>query len=157
MSHKGIRLLLEDTAKSLGDDIQFDYGRTSDFNLIRDKRYPFILVLPFDVTASFTVNNTYNYIKVYQVASAFYQLDREDSDQSQYALIMDEMNELADKFVNKLNFFIEKCNDLDSDTIVITNISQSPIIKKSGDIVSGYMMAFNLQVSDTFNYCEIGC
>lgn len=155
MSHKGIRLLLEDTAKSLGDDIQFDYGRTSDFNLLRDKRYPFISVSPLNSTASYAVNNTHNYSKTYQVQIAFYQLDREDSAQEQYALILDEMNELADNFVNKLNFYINNC--LDSDDLIITGINQQPFIKATADILTGYIMTFSAQVTDNFNYCGLGC
>lgn len=155
MSHKGIRLLLEDTAKSLGDDIQFDYGRTSDFNQLRDKKYPFISVSPLNATASYTVNNVSNYSKTYQVQIAFYQLDRADSGQDQYALILDEMNALADNFVNKLNFYIDNC--LDSDDLIITGISQQPFIKATADILSGYIMTFSLQVTDNFNYCGLGC
>jgi hypothetical protein len=156
VSHKGIRLLLEDTARSLGDDIQFDYGRTSDFNQIPNKRYPFVSVLPLNATGSFTVNNTHNYVKTYQVISIFYQIDQMASDQSQYALVMDEMNELADKFIVKLNFYIDGCFP-DSDNLVITNITQQPLIKETGDILTGYIMTFSLQVSDDFNYCGLGC
>lgn len=155
MSHKGIRLLLEDTAKSLGDDIQFDYGRTSDFDQLRDKKYPFISVSPLTATASYAVNNVSNYSKTYQVQIAFYQLDRADSGQDQYALILDEMNALADNFVNKLNFYISNC--LDSDDLLITGISQQPFIKATADILSGYIMTFSLQVTDNFNYCGLGC
>lgn len=155
MSHKGIRLLLEDTAKSLGDDIQFDYGRTSDFNQLRDKKYPFISVSPLTASASYAVNNVSNYSKTYQVQIAFYQLDREDSGQDKYALILDEMNELADKFVNKLNFYIYNC--LDSDDLIITNVNQQPFIKATADILTGYIMTFSVQVSDNFNYCGLGC
>jgi hypothetical protein len=156
VSHKGIRLLLEDTAKSLGDDIQFDYGRTSDFNQLRNKQYPFISVSPLNASASYTVNNTFNYSKTYQVQMAFYQLDKENSDQSKYALILDQMNELADNFVNKLNYYIERCQ-IDSDSIIITNVSQQPFIKATADILTGYIMTLSIQVSDNFNYCGLGC
>lgn len=156
MSHKGIRLLLEDTAKSLRDDIQFDYGRTSDFNQLRDKKYPFIAVQPLNATAVYAVNNVSNYSKTYQVQMAFFQLDQERSSQDEYALILDEMNDLSDQFINKLNMFMYKCN-LDSDTILLTGMNQQPFIKTTSDILTGYLMNFNLQVSDTFNYCEIGC
>lgn len=156
MSHKGIRLLLENTAKSLGDDIQFDYGKTSDFNLLRDKRYPFISVTPLSASAVYSVNNVSNYIKTYQVQTAFYQLDYKGSPQEEYSLILDEMNALADQFINKLNFYIDQCN-VDSDTIVLTGMNQQPFVGATSDILTGYIMNFNLQVTDTFNYCEIGC
>jgi hypothetical protein len=156
VSHKGIRLLLEDTAKSLGDDIQFDYGRTSDFNQLRNKQYPFISVSPLNASASYSVNNTFNYSKTYQVQMAFYQLDQEDSDQSSYALILDEMNDLADRFVNKLNYYIDNCQT-DSNDIIITNVSQQHFIKATADILTGYIMTLSIQVSDNFNYCGLGC
>lgn len=156
MSHKGIRLLLEDTAKSLGDGIQFDYGRTSDFDQLRDKKYPFISVTPLSATAAYAVNNVSNYSKTYQVQMAFYQLDKTASGQDEYALILDEMNALADQYINKLNFFMDKCN-IDSDTIILTGMNQQPFIKATADILTGYLLNFSLQVSDTFNYCEIGC
>jgi ATP:corrinoid adenosyltransferase len=155
VSHKGIRVLLEDTARSLGDDIQFDYGRTSDFNQLRDKRYPFISVSPLTASASYTVNNVFNYAKTYQVSAAFYQLDREDSGQDQYALILDEMNALADNFINKLNYYMETC--LSSDELIITGVSQQPFIKATADILTGYIMTFSVQVTDDFNYCGLGC
>lgn len=155
MSHKGIRLLLEDTAKSLGDDIQFDYGRTSDFDQLRDKRYPFISISPLNATASYAVNNTSNYSKTYQVQSAFYQLDSEDSGQDQYAIILDEMNALADNFINKLNFYIDNC--LSSDELILTGMSQQPFIKVTADILTGYYMTFSIQVTDNFDYCGLGC
>ncbi len=156
MSHKGIRLLLENTAKSLGDNIQFDYGRTSDFNMLRDKKYPFISVVPVTATATYAVNNTFNYSKTYQVQMAFYQLDKAASSQDEYACILDEMNALADQFVNKLNYFMESCNE-DSDTIIITGMNQRPFIKATSDILTGYFLDFSLQVTDNFNYCEVGC
>lgn len=156
MSHKGIRLLLEDTAKSLGDDIQFDYGRTSDFNLLRDKRYPFISVSPLTVNAFFAVNNASNYSRSYQVQIAFYQLDNDASTQEEYALILDEMADLADKFINKINTYIQG-DCIGSDDLTITGISMQPFIKVTADVLTGYIMTFTAQVADNFNYCEIGC
>lgn len=156
MSHKGVRLLLEDTAKSLGDSIQFDYGRTSDFNMLRDKKYPFISCNPLNASASYAVNNVSNFSKVYQVQLAFYQLDKEQSSQDEYALILDEMNALADQFINKLNYYAEtQC--LNSDDIVITGMSQQPFIKATADILTGYLMNFSITVTDNFDYCGIGC
>jgi len=156
VSHKGIRLLLEDTVKSLADNIQFDYGRTSDFNMLRDKKYPFISCTPFNTSASYTVNNVSNFSKVYQVQLAFYQLDKAESSQDEYVLILDEMNALADNYVNKLNAFAEtRC--LNSDDILITGISQQPFIKATADILTGYIMNFSITVTDNFDYCGIGC
>lgn len=156
MSHKGIRLLLEDTAKSLGDDIQFDYGRTSDFNLLRDKRYPFISSGLFSAIPSYSVNGVANYSKQWQGDVTFYQLDREDSDQSEYALILDEMDFYVDSFINKLNFYMID-RSIKSDDIVITFGTQQPFIKATADILTGWILPLQIRVTDNFNYCGLGC
>lgn len=156
MSHKGIRLLIEHTAKSLADNITFDYGRRSDTNTERDIKYPLIACNPLSATASYTVNNTSNYIKVWQVQIGFLQLDDEASDQETYSKYLDEMNHLADMFINKLNFNAQG-DCVESGDIVITGISQQPFIKIMKDIVTGYVMNFSIQETDDFNYCEVVC
>jgi len=157
MSHKGVRTLIEDVSKSLGDDIQFTYARPSDFNNLRDKRYPFIALDPLFSVPAFTVNNAANYVKRWSVAMAFYQIDDESSDQTQYAKILDEMDTFVDKFINKLNLWTLEKPDLDEIEIVITGISQQPFIKATADILTGYTLSFTLETPDTFNYCDIVC
>lgn len=156
MSHKGIRLLIQDAAQSLGDDIQFTYARSSDFNVMRDKRYPFITLDPLSSVPVYADNNVSNYMKTWQAQMAFYQLDQEASSQEQYALILDEMDGYVDNFINKLNFYSDS-QTINSNQIVITNITQTPFIKATADILTGYILAFRLQVNDQFNYCGLGC
>jgi len=149
-------MLIEDTAKSLGDNIQFDYGRKSDFNVLRDKKYPFISLDPLTASASYAVNNVSNYSKTWQASIAFYQLDKAESDQTQYACILDEMSELLDQFINKLNSQAETLC-INSDNIIITGMSQQPFIKATSDILTGYILNFSVQVTDDFNYCSVVC
>jgi hypothetical protein len=156
MSHKGIRSLIEDVSKSLGNDIQFTYARTSDFNQIRDKRYPFITLDPISAVPTFSVNNTSNYMKTWACSMAFYMLDKEASVESEYAEILDSTDTLVDNFINKLNFYAyNQC--ITSDEIVITSVNQTPFIKATADILTGHLLTFNLQVTDQFNYCGLGC
>jgi hypothetical protein len=152
VSHKGIRLLIQDVAQSLGDDIQFTYGRVSDFNMMRDKRYPFITLDPLQSTPVYAVDDTTNYSKTWLASMGFYQLDQEASTQDQYAKILDETDEMVDKFINKLNFY-----SLKSDLIVITSINQTPFIKATADILTGHLLTFSMQVMDDFNYCGYDC
>jgi hypothetical protein len=150
VSHKGIRLLIQDVAKSLGDDIQFTYARTSDFNILRDKRYPFITLDPLTSAAIYAVDNVQNYSKTWACTMAFYEMDKATSTQEEYSKILDSTDVLVDSFINKLNFY-----SLKSDSIVITNISQNPFIKAMADILTGHILTFNVQVLDTFNYCGL--
>lgn len=154
MSHKGVRMLIEDVAKQLGDDIQFTYARPSDFNNLRDKRYPFISLDPLTAVPFYAVDNTRNYMKRWSVALAFYELDQESSDQTQYVTILDEMDALVDEFINRLNQY---AYDRDADDVLITGISQTPFIKVMADILTGFTLTFTLETPDTFNYCGLDC
>lgn len=152
--HKGVRELVEATAKSLGNSIRFTYGRTSDFNVMRDKKYPFITCDPLVGQPAYATNGTINYQKAWTAQMAFYQLDKEASTQEQYQLILDEMDELVDKFVNKLNFYT-----YNSDTIVITFGQQQPFIKATADILTGYILPVTITPQDDFDYCadDLNC
>lgn len=150
MSHKSIRLLIEDTAKSLADDIQFTYARTSDFNVMRDKKYPFISLDPLSSIPQFTDTGV-TYIKAWSCNMAFYQLDKEGSTGDEYAPILDEMSDLVDKFINKLNLY-----SIQADTTVIQGVNQQPFIKATADVLTGYILTFTLLAQDDFNYCADG-
>lgn len=147
MSHKGVRMLIEATAKSLGDDVQFTYARTSDFNVMRDKRYPFITLDPLRATPSFSVDNVFNFSKLWVASMAFYELDKESSTGDEYALILDLTDNLVDRFINKLNLY----ND---NILVLTSISQEPFIKATADILTGHLLTLTIQVPDDFDYCN---
>ena len=87
---------------------------------------------------------------------AFYQLDKESSGQDEYKLILDEMDTLVDNFIIRLNNYTFGRN-IDSDQIVITNMSQQPFVKATKDILTGYILTFTITVADQFNYCGLGC
>ena len=154
MSHKSIRLLIEDTAKSLQDDIQFNYSRTSDFNVMRDKKYPFINCDPMTSVPQYAVNGSLNFMKSWTGQMAFYQLDQEASTAEEYSLILDEMDVLVDKFINKLNFFSYK-----ADKIIITFGQQQPFVKATADILTGFLLPITITPQDDFDYCkdDINC
>jgi hypothetical protein len=149
MSHKGIRAIIEKAAKSLRDDIEFSYGRTSDFNLIRDKQYPFITCDTLTCTAGFTDNNVLNYVKIWSVSMAFYMLDKESSIAEEYALILDDTDYFVDGFIQKINNVLN-----DEDGILILNINQQAFIKATADILTGHLLNFQIQVPDNWNYCR---
>jgi hypothetical protein len=153
MSHKGIRLLIEKTAKSLGDDIQFTYARASDFNQLRNKRYPFISLGLLTANSSYAVNNAQNYTKVWSCNMSFFELDKAASIENEIALILDETDVLVDTFINRINFYTTS----QEGDIIITAINQTPFVKETADILTGQLLSFNIQVPDNWNYCENGC
>jgi hypothetical protein len=149
VSHKGIRLLIENTAKSLGDDIQFTYGRDSDFNVMRDKRYPFIQLDLLNNTAGYTVDGVFNYNRIWNITMLFHELDKESSDQSQYQLILDDMDVLSEAFIHQLNNFTQQ-----SDDIVLSAINKQPFIKTTADVLTGWLLTFTIQTPDDWDYCK---
>lgn len=156
MSHKGIRLLIEDVSKSLGNDIQFTYARTSDFNQTPKQRYPFIVLDLITATPRYADNNVSNYMKQWNCSMAFYLMDDADSTQEQYTPLLDETDDLVDKFINKLNFYAFG-SETNSDSLVIQNMSQTPFVKMTAQILTGHLLTFQLLVNDQFNYCGLDC
>lgn len=147
MSHRSVRLLIESTAKSLADDIQFTYATNSDFNQLRDKKYPFISLALLTATPQFTDTGV-TFIKQWNCQMAFYQLDIKGSSPERKALILDEMGLLVDKFINKLNLYSSQ-----ADTIVLSGISQQAFVEAMADILTGHLLSFNLLAQEDFDYC----
>jgi hypothetical protein len=137
----------------MGDDIQFTYAEDSDFNVMKDKRYPFIVLGLINSNASYAVNNTTNFVKVWNITIAFYELDHAGSIQEEYSLILDKTDRLVDTFIQRLNFFSYN-GDID---IVIFNINSSPFLKAMTDILTGHLLTFQIQAPDNWDYCENGC
>lgn len=147
MSHKSVRLLIESTAKSLADDIQFTYATASDFNQLQDKKYPFISLALLSATPQFTANGV-TFIKQWNCQMEFYQLDTKGSSPEKKAEILDEMGNLVDKFINKLNLYSTQ-----ADTIVIESINQQAFVEAMADILTGHLLNFNILAQDDFDYC----
>lgn len=147
MSHKAIRTLLEETALSLADDIQFSYGTETDFNQSEKKGSILINVAPLVSVPTYTVNGVFNYQKQWNVEMVFYKVD--NSQEIEYTQILDELDELVDRFTNNLNSFQEK-----SDQIVIQAMNQTPFIKATAEILSGWLLTFQILAMDDFSYCK---
>lgn len=157
MSHKALRLLIRDTAKSLADNIKFGYGRGSDFNLIKDKAYPYIWLDPMTATSDLTNG----FSKTWNLNLAFYKMDSADSIEEQYQLILDEMDELVDRFLVKLNIsLIDTINLSETDFTVddleiVVSSAQAPFIKIMTDYLTGYTIGLDITVPDKFDYCSL--
>jgi hypothetical protein len=153
VSHKSVIQLIEDTANSLGDNIQFGYGRRSDFNLQNSPFEPWVWLLPLTANPIYTNNNnTENYQKQWNVIILFARMDQTGSTEKESKQIMDVTDELADKFINRLNDWSYKKSDVVG-AITIRNFSQTPFIKSDADIFTGWFVSFQMIVSDDFLYC----
>lgn len=156
MSHKSIRLLIEDVVKSLRDDIGFEYGRTSDFNIGASSKV-FSYFCNLDVMAAvpnYAVDGVFNYSKSWLCSMAFYGKDTSASLAEDYQKILDETDSFVDQFINKLNFFTNQ-----SDKLLIQAMRQEGFIKQTSAILTGHLLTFTVQVQDDFNYCanDLNC
>lgn len=158
MSHKAVRDFISDKAKALGDNIKFGYGKASDFNQIKDKKYPYVWLDPL----SSSVNPDENFVETYNINLVFYKFDAPDSTQDEYKLILDQCDKLVQEFLRRID------EDLDEDiteqslterfysqNIGISGITKTPVIKVTADCLTGFTLNLSLTVPDTFNYCSI--
>lgn len=150
--HESIRMLIQDTAKSLADYVDFHYARTSDFNQVREKKSFSVVLDPMVASPAYTVDNHTNYVKTWSIEMAFYKVDESASTPDEYAKILDEVDTFVDNFINKLNFYSTQASE-----ITLSRMRQEPFIKVTAHILTGYILTFQMEVIDNFEYCEIEC
>jgi predicted RNA-binding protein with PIN domain len=81
------------------------------------------------------------------VEMVFYKPD--NSREITYTQILDELDDYVDRFVNNLNTFQMK-----SDQITLSSMNQQPFIKATADILTGYLLTFQILAMDSFDYCR---
>lgn len=158
MSHKGLRLLIRDTAKSLADNLEFGYGKFSDFDQIRNKATTVIWLDLLRARPSFSNNNVQDFTKEWNVDITFSEICDADFIETQYSPVLDRMDNLIDQFINKLNMFSEsgeESGDITTQEIVLSSFSQEPFVKLMSDYRTGYTLSFVIQVPDKFDYCSL--
>lgn len=151
--HEQLVSLIEQIVRTLADNIAFGYARESDFNVQNDVSLPYILLDPPTASSSFAVNNVYSLSKVWTVSMAFYQKDREDSTGDQYKKILDQMDVYVTRFVLALNeqyITLEQTQALNTGNIIIQGINQSPFIKTTSQILTGWLLTFQVVVPDIY-------
>lgn len=154
MSHRSVVQLIKDVAVSLSDDIQFGYGRKSDFNLTQKKRDTFIWMITLTATPTFTNNNnTENYQKTWNVVLYFFRPDQSGSTEIEFKPILDDLDILADRFVQRLNDWSMTSADVVG-AVTLRNFQQTPYIKDTAEIYTGWFLSFQMVTSDDFDYCK---
>jgi hypothetical protein len=149
MSHQSVRLLLEDVAKSLADNICFSFGRESEFNNLKTKENRYIWLLP--MTANFPISDTTR-TKTWNIALLFMDVDRFDASNKETNIIHDELDVVVDKFIHRLDDWSQTQQDTVG-AITLSGVRQSPFFKDQAGVVSGWRVDFTMQVPDLFEYC----
>lgn len=152
MSHLSIRTLLGDVARSLDDSVQFGYGRRSEFNMIENKKYPYIWLLPLSAGRRFINNNTTK-TRTWTVQMVFLDVDKADANEDQTTEIHDTLDLMVAKFMQALDDWYERSYDTVG-ALTIQNDNQQPFYKDDAGIHSGWFLTFQIVVSDDFLYCS---
>lgn len=150
MSHQSVRLLLEDVAKSLADNIHFDAGRESEINNLKEEKIRYIWLLPLIGIPS-PLNNT-SRTTTWDIALVFLQKDKFDASNKETNIILDEQDVLVDKFLVRLDDWSQTDND-NVGQISVDSIRKTAIYKEQAAVMSGWMLSFRLTVPDGFIYC----
>lgn len=77
---------------------------------------------------------------------AFYKPD--NTSKLDYAKILDETDDLVDRFINELNFYSAKSSE-----IIISAVQKTSFIKATADILTGWSIVFQIDAMDDWNYC----
>lgn len=152
MSHQSVRLLLQDVAKSLADNIQFDAGRHSEFNMLQSVSYPWIWLLPITAQPQFAVNDVEHFQKVWSIALLFFDKDAFDATAGPSNEILDQQDETVDKFIHRLNDWSMKLQDTVG-AITLRGFNQQPFYKDDAGIHTGWLLTFQIITPDSFFYC----
>lgn len=152
MSHQSVRLLLKDVAKSLADNIQFDAGRHSEFNMKQNISYPWIWLLPITAQPQFAVNEVEHFQKVWNINLLFFDKDLFDNINGPSNQILDEQDETVDKFIHRLNDYSMKVSDTVG-AITLRGFNQQPFYKDDAGIHTGWLLTFQMVTPDSFEYC----
>lgn len=156
-AHASVIALLEDVAKDLADNISFGYGARDDFNTLRDRAYPFVWVDPISGTFP-NSDQIVSDLVTWNLSINFLQKDDRQGNEKETALVWDEMFDLMEKYVHKLDRqFLNNETDsrIQSGNLVISNLQYNARRKGTADIVSGWTLTFVLTTQSTFDYCSI--
>jgi len=79
-------------------------------------------------------------------------MDKADSNADQSTKILDDRDLIVDRFTQALDDWYERSYD-EVGAITIQNDTQQPFYKDDTDINTGWLLTFQMVVSDDFNYC----
>lgn len=153
MSHSAVRAFIEAKATGLSTSVQFGYGRASDFNQIKGKQYPYVWCDP--LTSTINITDGLVVTETYRVNMVFYKYDAADSTEAAYKLILDQTDDLVQEFIRDINedLTLGSVATLTTGNTEIANISKQPVIKVMADVLTGWIVTFDLTVPDKFDYC----
>lgn len=155
MTHESVVTLLEDVAKSVGDN-QFGYGAFEDFNSIQNKSFPFIWLYPLEGEFVGTDSKLSSSID-FDVKINVLVLDSVTGAEFETAQAWDKGFQVMEAFIHKLDEFLldSETGDINSDLVHLDRVRFKAGRKATGDAMTGWELTFTMTVPTQFEYCSI--
>lgn len=156
MSHKAVRQLIQSAAQQCSDVIKFYYADESDFNSSTVNQKDPICRLELLKYTMVRLNNSF--ICNYAPEITFYIQDDIDGNENETLKILDQVDVYVNEFIrllNKISLTEDDKDIISSDSCVISSIKVQPFKKATASCLTGFMVFFDLEVPDDFNYCGI--
>lgn len=156
MTRTEVRAFLKAGADAL--KLQFDAGRITEFNKVRDKRMPFEWVETLEAATDFQTSGS-TLIDDWTVAIHIALLDKTDSVQDEYEALVDQADYIAQQLIWQYNVKLYDSSSVSDDNqalyklITLSGISREPFYKKHADCLTGVILSFNLNIPDKTNLC----
>lgn len=156
MTREQVRAFLKAGADAL--KLQFDAGRLTEFNKVKDKKFPFIWVETLVPDSDFQTSGSMlidSWSTVIHVAL----LDKTDSVQDEYEALVDQADYIAQQLIWQYNVnlmnstVVSTTNQSLYKKIQLSGISRPPFIKKHADVLTGVALTFTLTTPNTTNVC----
>lgn len=156
MKREEVRAFLKAGADAL--KLQFEAGRLTEFNKIADKKMPFEWLETLKAASDFQTSGS-TLIDDWSVGIHIALQDKTDSIPSEYELLVDEADYIAQKLIWQYNVKLmdstatSTANQALYKLITISGIRRDPFYKKHADCLTGIELTFNLNVPDKTNVC----
>lgn len=156
MKREEVRAFLKAGADAIPTD--FDSGRLTEFNSKRDNAYPFSWVESLRTSTNFQTSGSM-LIDNWEVVIHIAMLDKADSLQNDYELIVDACDTIARKLIWQYNQILygssntSTANQTAYKLITMDGVSREPFIKQHADCLTGVILSFTLIVPDRTDVC----
>lgn len=154
MKRSEVRAFLKSGVDALDNQVDFKSGLISYFNSDRKNSYPCVyfqsVSTPEGEGSDSADLQIYTELPLdnWSIKLWILDLDKQDSIADQYELIIDAMDELAQKLIKKYNAEVSGYKN-----VTINGITRTPVVKRFADCLSGVLLEFTLVSDDKTNVC----
>ena len=156
MKREDIRTFLKAGTDAI--PVYFDSGRLTEFNKLPNKGYPFAWLESLEVDTDFGGSGSM-LIDNWKVSLHIAKLDKSDSIQDEYEVIVDACDHIARKLIWQYNLILQSASQITTANqdlyklVTMSDMRRDPFIKKHADVLTGVILSFTLNSPDKTDVC----